>query len=298
MNTRTSLLLALSLMLAACGTYSEEDFSPDQPEDFATAEAQLAGFQIDSRALEQRPSGQLPEQRLPPEAFEPQIVASKLVGTNESFNDAGSFANRMVGDSLTWHLESEPVRGRMVVGRHDLSGQSPGPVTPDQLRQMAIQRLQSWGVPPDEIAGVKQRTLMRQDLDDSGQIGKPVLHRHKTFVQRGIHGVRVEGHRAVLTFRPDGVFQRAMAAWPPLAPTGHRLASDLPIPEIEERTIQQLQQAGETGGPVTLHWKYRPQLQADGSVVLELVASARLAEVPGEDLTEEARIFDIPVDAR
>lgn len=308
MFTRISLTLALSVSLTACGAGAEDEAAIEPPEAVGANQAALGVFRIDSSALAVRPAGRLPADPLTAAAFAPAHVADRLIGTAEVFDPSASFANRLVEDSATWHVENDAERGRLLVHRRDLSGRVAAPPAPAELSDLALRRLAEWGVPEAEISKVMQRTLMRQDLDEPAvdaagapvaapQPSPPMLHRHKTFVQRGIGGIPVEGHRAVVTYRPDGVFQRALLAWPPLAADGHRMTSALPVAEIERRVIAELQAEGETEGEVALRWKYVPTLLADGSVTLELMVSARLAEVVGRDLTEEARIFDIPVDA-
>lgn len=302
MFARISLILALCLSITACGDGTEEDIDFEQQSHDLVLPAPI-GFQIDSTLLEPRPRRLLPQRPLTADSFRPLNVARSLVETQENFAaDERSFATRQIETSPSWHLEIDATSGLLLVGRRDAAGRPQQPLGQDPLqrdpfRLDALRRLGRWGIGADEIARSLQRPLMRQ-VEELGRLGEPVVHRHKTFVFRGIGGVPVEGHRAVITYRPDGAFQRALISWPPLAPAGHRLTSALAVGEIERRVRDTLRAAGETRGAVRLSWKYVPTLRADGTVTVELVVSARLAEVSHADLSEEARVFDIAVDAR
>lgn len=283
--------LAVALAVCACG---EEAPSPAVQE---SAQAISNGFVFDHAALEQRPSGLLPRDRLRPEAFAPQHVIDALIETDEDFDDSASLSKRTVAQSPNWIFEQSPDRGRVLVLSRAAGGRA-RPLVPGALRQASLERLERFGIPADEVGRVLQRAVKRQDRDAEGQVGAPEVHRHKTFVWRGVDGVRVEGHRAVVTHRPDGGFHRALIKWPALAGDGHRLRSDLPVGEIEQRAVAALQAAGESRGSVQTRWLYVPTLRADGSVTLELKVSARLAEEEHGDYTEEARLIEVEVDAR
>lgn len=290
-------LCVLTACAAGCGPASEEDYVSEKRDELVLVRAVAQGFVIDSSALERRPRGVLPEVPLPVEAFDPQRVQRVFAETDERLDPALSFGPRLVTTGAGWHIENDSTRGMVLVSRSDLGGQPVAPPDPPRMEAAALQRLAAWGIRADEVSRVLQRQLLAQDRGDDGQVGDPVVHRHKTFVFRGIDGVPVEGHRAVVTHREDGTFQRALVGWPPLARQGHRLTSRLEVAEIERRTRETLRMAGETEGQVQLRWKYVPTLQADGTVTVELVASARLAHVDHDELTEEAQVFDIPVDA-
>lgn len=126
----------------------------------------------------------------------------------------------------------------------------------------------------------------------------PRVHRLKGFVKRVVNGVRVQGHRAVVTFTPDGELQRVLAHWPPLAAQGHKLHTALPPGQIVLRAQAALRARGITRGNARLDWAYVPSPQANGEVVLTLSA---MVELPSRQLSdgtdEESRLLAIDVDA-
>ena len=288
-------------ILAACLTCAcgaEDDGAPTQVEVRADhAHAISNGFRFDRTLLAERPSGQLPAQRLGVEAFAPENVTGALLGTQEAFDDSRSISRRLIAESAGWHYEQNFERGRILV----LSKAKPGAARPLRrlaVRRQAMQRLVRFGIPLAEVARVVQTSSMRQDRDGDENVGEPELHRHKTFVWRGIEGVPIEGHRAVVTHTPDGAFHRALIKWPALAADGHRLGSDLPDLEIERRAVNALRESGESHGDVSLRWVYIPTLTAQGTVTVELKVIARIAEAQHEDYTEEPRLIEVNVDAR
>ncbi len=283
--------LAVAVAVCACGVETPE------PAVHESTQAISNGFVFDHAELEQRPSGQLPQNRLRPEAFAPQHVMDVLMETDEDFDDSASLSNRLIAQSKGWFFEQNLERGRILVLSRATGGE-PRPQLRGALRRASLARLARFGIPQGEVGRVLQRAVKRQDRGGEGELGQAEVHRHKTFVWRGIDGVRVRGHRAVVTHRPDGGFHRALVKWPALSDAGHRLRSDLPLEEIQQRAVAALQAAGESKGSVQTRWLYVPTLQADGTVSLELRVAARIAEEEHDDFTEEARIIEILVDAR
>ena len=112
-----------------------------------------------------------------------------------------------------------------------------------ELVQQSLARLAAWGVVGDETGTVLARHTLRDD-SSNGPANGPVLHRYKTFVDRSLGGIPVQGHRAVLSYTPDGVFHRALLIWPPLAASGHTLSSTLSIDEIKQRAEEVLHKGG------------------------------------------------------
>jgi hypothetical protein len=254
------------------------------------------GFQIDASALDQVPSAKFPRVRLKPGAFADHIVSNKLIGTAEAFELVDGLVTRNRFESESWFLETDEARGRLLVLRRDVPGKA-SPQDEATLRTDSIQRLKGWGVGGGEVHRVLQRQLLKQGESDDA-VGEPQLHRYKTFVFRGLNGVPVEGHRAVVTYTPDGSFHRAYMKWPPLAGQGHRLRTDIDADTVVSRAIETMQGAGEKDGMVSFSWKYVPSLDETGEVTLELVAAARMDPVNYSDgTTEEPRVFNIDVDA-
>lgn len=91
--------------------------------------------------------------------------------------------------------------------------------------------------------------------DNNTEAGKPTVHRYKTLIQRALNGVRVEGHRAVVSPGTDGRFARVLVKWPPLAREGHQPRTPLTLAEVEQRALVALKAEGVTSGRVKLAWK-------------------------------------------
>ncbi|RKH67809.1 hypothetical protein [Corallococcus llansteffanensis] len=273
---------------------------PPAPVDNATqleraAKAMATGFTFDSTAIATPPTGPLPTELLPRTAFDPAVLQGALIGTTERFTLVGGAGIRRDLESASWKLEADPSAGRVLV----LSKTESGPATtqePALLQRNAIARLQRWGIPTAELGPVRQVQSFHQS-EEGGTVGTPELHRHKTFVLRAINGIRVEGHRAVVTHGVDGGFQRALVNWPPLARQGHLLRTRLTTAEIEQRAREALLAEGETAGPVRLFWKYVPTQLSTGEQALTLQVSAAMPSLTGESSTEEPRVIDVDVSA-
>jgi hypothetical protein len=286
----------LTALLAASGLTACETPADTFPEESsARAEAALTSFTFDSTALQQRPLGGLPDVRLPLSAFEPAAITSRLIGTQEGFQDLGAIDSRRLLESQTWHLEADKLRGELTVLRK-VPGGPPSQQDPALLQKASLDRVKRWGAGAGELGPAVQRRLMKQD-DNNGDPGQPLVARHKTFIMRAINGVHVEGHRAVITHHLDGSFHRAYIAWPALSGSGHLLRSQLDIPTIEQRAAAALSAEGESSGPVKLRWKYVPTRLTTGEVKLTLKVGARLAAASSLGITEEAREVDVDVDA-
>ncbi len=254
------------------------------------------GFQIDASALDKVPAARLPKTRLKAGAFSDSVVSTQLVDTGESFELVRGLNTRNRFESTSWFLETDEAQGRLLALRRTTGGKA-FPQDEAKLRDASIQRLKAWGIGGGEVLRVLQRQLLKQGETDE-TLEESELHRYKTFVIRGLNGVAIDGHRAIVTYAPDGSFHRAYAHWPPLAAKGHRLRTDIEVDTVISRAIEAMRAEGEKDGRVSLSWKYVPTLQATGEVKLELVASARMDPVDYDDgTTEEPRVFGISVDA-
>lgn len=252
-------------------------------------------FDIDTQGIGTTPGARLPRTRLGLGAYNADKVASALIQTKDRFKQTSRLNTRLRLESAQWFLEVDEVAGTLLILSREGSGKAVH-VDESALQQASLQRLQKWGVGKGEVFKVLQRQLLAQAETDRG-VEEAKLHRYKTFVLRGYNGVPVESHRAVVTYGPDGAFRRALAAWPPLAKAGHKLRTKLNTAQIRERAISALRENEETEGRVALSWQYVPTETSTGEVTLELVARARLEEVQHGDVTEEARVFNVPVDA-
>jgi hypothetical protein len=289
------LLTALPLTaVLGCDTGAlPTDTTDDTVQAAQVAQEAAAGFVFDSTAIATPPSGTLPTTLLARTAFDDAMLQRALVGTTEPFTQAGATGSRRDLESQSWTLETNPTAGRVLV----LSKVDSGPATPQEpavLQRTALARLQRWGIPAAEMGPIRQMQSFSQG-EDNGVLAAPVLHGHKTFVLRAINGIRVEGHRAVVTHGPDGNFRRALVSWPPLARSGHLLRTRLTTADIEQRAREALRLEGETGGPVTLFWKYVPTQTSTGEWVLTLEVGAAMDARPGESATEEPIIVDVDV---
>jgi hypothetical protein len=250
-------------------------------------------FVFDSTRIATPPTGGIPTTLLPRTAFDDSVLQGALIGSTEAFSDVETVGTRRDRQSRTWTLESDPSEGHVLVSNKLGSG----PATPQEpavLQRTAVARLQRWGIPAAEMGPVYQVRSYVQDRED-GVVSAAVVHRHKTFVMRAINGIRVEGHRAVVSHGVDGSFQRAFISWPPLARTGHLLRTRLSTADIEQRARAALLAEGETSGNVRLFWKYAPAQLATGEWALTLEVGAAMDGVDGENGTEEPRIIDVDV---
>lgn len=250
---------------------------------------------LDTTGIATRPAATIPATRLALSAFDEGALAGRLMRTSEVFDTVSTVGPRVVRESTTWHLERDATHGQALFVRRGAPGAAVA-LTDAQLQQAATTRLAEWGVPSAEILRVLQRRALRQS-EEAGVRGAPQLHRYKTFVLRGINGVPVEGHRAVVTHSPDGVIHRALVRWPALAASGHLLRTSLTTAQISQRALDALAAAGETSGRAVLRWKYVPTLNAAGEAVLTLRVGARMAAVQSGDTAEEAREVDVDVAA-
>ena len=253
------------------------------------------GFIFDSTAIAIPPTGGLPTTLLPGTAFGDAMLQRGLVGTTEPFTQTETLGSRADLESASWKLERDPSEGQVLV----LNKLGSGPETPQEpalLQREALARLQRWGIPTAELGAVRQVKSFIQS-EENGVVAEPEIHRHKTFVMRAINGIRVEGHRAVVSHGPDGSFQRALISWPALARSGHLLRTRLTTAQIEQRAREALWAEGETTGPVHLSWKYVPTQLSTGEWALTLQVAAVMPPVTGTTSTEEPRVIDVDVSA-
>ncbi len=256
-----------------------------------------APFQFDTSGIQRRPSGKLPANSTDMEAFELENIVQQLTQTRERFDDIQTIGTRERLRSASWSIEVDKERGLLTVHSRLQKPRVSRRIDPRRLQAMSIRRLTQWGVNRAEISRVMQRNLMRQDRSDQGGVGRPSIHRYKTFVNRGIEGIPVSGHRAVVTHALDGSFHRASISWPAFAENGHRLRTPLSVEEITQRTARVLVKEDVHGGPVQLRWVFVPTSLEDGTVELELKAVARVEGVAHDDHVEETRYIEIAVDA-
>jgi len=263
-------------------------------------------YRFDTSKLTAPPPDRLPSPLLTRSAFEEanitQAFAEKLPSTSKPMQLGPS---RIVVLSDEWRIEREPEEGE------------PGRVTdatPPQYRprenkldeakakSMALERLTRFGVPAGEIGQIASLELVSQDLDgDSLRPEDVELISYKTLVYRAINGVPVQGHRAVVTYWPDGSLKRTLAHWPAIASRGNQLSTKRSVAEITGRATSVLAREGVArGSRASLRWKYVPVKQENGEVTLRLVAAARVPvqEELAAGAFAEPREFEVPVDSQ
>ncbi|MCP3165605.1 hypothetical protein [Myxococcus qinghaiensis] len=288
-------VLPLTAMLGCDSVTPLAEQSPDtQPAQVSSA-ATAVSFEFDTTGIATPPSGGLPTQLLQANAFNDAILQRGLIGTTEPFTVSGELGTRLDLESANWKLERDGSSGRALVLNKVESG-APTRQEPAVLQRNSLARLQRWGIPTTEVGEIRQVASFVQS-EDVGTFEPAELHRHKTFVLRAINGIRVQGHRAVVTHGVDGSFQRALIAWPALAREGHLLRTRLSTAEIERKATEALVAEGLTAGRVRLAWKYVPHRLTDGSWALTLQVGAAVASVTTETHTEEPRVIDVDVNA-
>ncbi|NTX01396.1 hypothetical protein [Myxococcus sp. CA040A] len=298
MKTQIIRYLAVLPLTAMLGCDSVTPLAEERPDTQSAQVARAAtavSFEFDTTGIATPPSGGLPTQLLPANAFNDAILQRGLIGTTEPFTVASELGTRLELESANWKLERDGASGRALV----LNKVESGPATrlePAVLQRNALARLQRWGIPTTEVGDVRQVASFLQS-EDVGTYEPAELHRHKTFVLRAINGIRVQGHRAVVTHGVDGSFQRALISWPALAREGHLLRTRLSTAEIERKATEALVAEELTTGRVRLFWKYVPNRLTDGSWALTLQVGAALASVATETHTEEPRVIDVDVNA-
>jgi hypothetical protein len=293
-HTRTLALTSIALVgaLAGCLGAPVDDHGSDQTVGAAT------GFTLDTTGISAAPAATLPSARLPLAAFTEANIARDLIVTNEPLTPISTLGSRVNAESASWHLERDSAKGLIFAFHTPLMGAEVAQ-SDAQLQSASAARLARWGVPSAEIVRTLQRRLMSRDEDNSVIADAPRLIDHKTFFFRGINGVPIEGHRAVVTWGRDGTLRRVLLRWPALAASGHRLRTTLSVSQIRSRALTALRNAGETSGAARLRWKYVATAQTDGSVALTLMVGARLAGSTNTNgTTEEPREIDVDVSAR
>lgn len=282
-------LLALGSLVGCYGA---------MPDDGQHAVSAISGFTLDTSAIGRAPEAAIPTERLTLSAFQDAAVTRSLLRTTERFSTVATLGRRVSQNSTSWHLEKDDTSGQ-IFAFHGTAEGSPVAIDEAVLQRDATALLTGWGVGAGETGRVVQRRLMVRAEEAGTESRAGTVFRYKTFFFRGINGVPIEGHRAVITWARDASLRRVFLNWPPIASSGHRLRTALSTDEISRRAIDALRAAGESSGNVRLRWKYVPTLLTTGEVALTLTVSARLAESTDTDgTTEEAREVDVDVSAQ
>jgi hypothetical protein len=287
-NTRTLFLLSALLPLA-CGPISEPDGLVEEPR---IAEAQQALLTLNSSALFDVPASGIPAQRLKRETFDAATIRRGLIQSDEAFQVGTQLGSRVEHDAGSWKFEVDAGRGQVLALRKTPGGPA-SQQDPVGLERKAAARLNAWGIPSAEMGKGLQQRVMQQDLERGASPSAARIQSHKTFFFRTLNGIRVEGHRAVISHDTDGTFYRALIKWPALASSQHRLHTRLSRAEVEERARALLEREGITHGAAHLEWQYTPTELGGGEVALTLQARVRVSN----DTLGEPRVYEVDVDA-
>lgn len=248
---------------------------------------------FDTSGIAAAPGAALPAQPLSLTAFATAPLQRGLLRVSETFATTNRVGTRTYSESATWHAEINPMGGQILAVSQTPSG--PAVVQSERvLGADAVQRLTAFGVPSAELGPVVQRRSLSLDEQDGTTAATPTVEGYKTFAARGLNGVRVRGHRAVLTYGPDGQFRRALLKWPALAASGHKLRTPLATADIVTRATRALAAEGVTSGAIKLAWVYVPTATPTGEVTLELEVMALVPTDPG---LGEGRAVDVAIDA-
>jgi hypothetical protein len=298
-NQKKTALWALLPFTLLVGSFAAAEVKVSGPseESIQGIDEKLTSFEFDSSGITTPPAAVIPTSRLSIKAFDDSNIVSRLIQTKEPFRKGATIGSRRESSSPTWSLETDPMTGSILILRNKPSGPA-GSVDETSFEKQSLERLDAFGIPSTEVLRTLQKKVMRQDLDGkSNQPSQPVTHRFKTFVFRGINGIPVIGHRAVVSYGVDGAFHRALVQWPAVASKGHLVRTKLSPPEIEARAKTALAKEGERAGRVKLRWMYVPVPQRNGEVVLKLMVGAAMKCVPTEGMSEEPRLINVELDA-
>jgi hypothetical protein len=283
------------LLLAGCGI---DATSETDAEELGESQSALSAFTFDSTGIAQAPAATLPSARLTLASFQDALITRSLINTTEPFTQGTPVGQRTQMDGAEWSYEKDVSLGQVLVVRKTPSGPAAN-VDEAVLQRLSLTRLNTWGIPNAEMGPILQRRSIGESQDGTAPTTTMEVHRYKTFVLRAINGVRVQGHRAVVTHMPDGTFNRALVKWPALSSSGHLLRTRLSTAEIEARADVALRAAGETGGAVTLRWKYVATPLTTGEVALKLTVGALTSPAASTAGTgDEAREITVDVDAQ
>lgn len=291
---RVATLSLSALLQTQCNPTSTP---PPEAQPMAQAEQGAATIvTIDSSNLLSIPASGIPEKRLRIAAFDNANISRNMIQTSEPFTLEEAWGGRTRWSSQNWAYEVDAFKGQLFAIKQTPNGE-PVPQDEQKLQNRATERLNDFGIPMEEIGPILQRQLLTDELDETGQRGLTLLFNYKTFFFRAINGIRVAGHRAVVTHDLDGTGYRMLMRWPALAPSGHLLYTRLSREEIESRARAALKAEGITSGEATLLWQYYPTQQTTGEVTLTLKVEAHVpapAQEFGEPLVVLVDVDPLP----
>jgi hypothetical protein len=275
-KTRTFFLLS-ALFPLACGPIIDD---PDLSSEQALSEARQSLLSLDSSALMELGRAQLPAKRLEREAFSAARVRQGLLQSDETFQRQALHGTREAHEGATWRFELDAARGKVLALRKTPPSEVASSAQDEvALERRAAARMSAWGIPSGELGRGHQTKVMKQDMERDSAAGAARVQSHKTFFFRTLNGVRVEGHRAVVSHG--------------LAASGHRLNTSLSKAAVEMRARELLAREGISGGLARLYWQYTPTELPSGETVLTLQAVVRVSS----EALGEPRVYTLDVDA-
>jgi hypothetical protein len=164
------------------------------------------------------------------------------------------------------------------------------------LEQAALARLAALGISPEEIAAVRQRRVFAVDSESRP---RPRTFAHATFVERGFHGIRVLGSRALVVHDRAGRFSKLLLDWPAVAPeaAGHQWGTSMSVPAIVARASAALAERGLAERGATLSYAYvQVATDAQGRAVFALKCLASVAGLLDTDPDGPDRPRDLVID--
>lgn len=284
--TPISRLFLSALLLTGCANVADSAHDEDPP--LAVAQLAATSFTVDSSALANIPGTTLPDQRLRLDQLTVANVSQSLLGATDAPSLTSIHGPQRSYKTLAWDFSTQ-LPGGFVSALSSAPTGDPVDLTAADLQTRTLARLAKFGIPSTEVSRVLPRGAVAQS-EEGGVAGPSYLHSYKTFVFRAFNGVEVEGHRAVLSHGRDGKLRKVTMRWPALAASGHLLRTQLTRAQIEQRAVEALSAAGETGGNVHLSWRYVAVPTSTGEVTLKLTVAAHLAQQGSE-----ARIIDVDI---
>ncbi|MBI2569325.1 MAG: hypothetical protein HYV63_20095 [Candidatus Schekmanbacteria bacterium] len=228
--------------------------------------------------MSKTPANIAPAAMLKRASFQVANLARNMLNIQAPFTTVGKLRSREQSETADWWVEVDALQGRALLISKRPAGEPAATrataPTRAALKEDSMRLLKSFGIPYGELGEVVQTAAMGQVITRDNQVGAPTLHAHKTFVFRTVNGIRVDGHRSVITHTPAGALSRALIKWPPLAASGHRMTSRFTPAEIQNLAQQAISARGDHPEKVRLRWRYEPVSTPTGEVVLKLRAQA------------------------
>lgn len=285
--------------LAGCAA-DEQESAPSTPAaekaPAVVKEEVVSGWTLDVAKLDIIPEIQAPAARFPFEQLSAERVSSDLLRQDSPLVRVGEMKSRARYENNEYSIEVDAVKGTVLAVRKEARSEA-GNVDEAELQKDALLRLADFGIPEEEIEGAVTKRLLGQDDTRDTKAIAPRLVAYKTFITRGLGGVRVAGHRAVVTHSPDGSLRKVLMKWPALNEYGHKLRVPVSLGEVKERVASRLTETGRAPSRAALSWTQEANVDAQGRVALTLKVAAVLPAKDHGEVVEEPEIETIDIGA-